>query len=47
MSPECDFFKGDTLFVRYIQITSTAKEVSLSPRAYVVEAHTYFLADRI
>ena len=43
MSLECDFLRGiNFLAVTYIEITSTAKEVSLPPLLYVDEAHTYF-----
>ena len=39
ISLEWDFFKGDKLLGSYIQITSMAKQVLLSPWAYVDEAH--------
>ena len=43
MSLECDFLRGIN-FLAVIQITSTARKVSLPPWAYVDEAHTLFLS---
>ena len=44
MSLECDFLRGDKHFGRYIQITSTAKEVSLpSWLMWMRLKHIFFL----